>query len=190
MPGFNTIVLGCKKYGGGLGVFRDGTWSEAVRAAASLAYYEGDLARAIELAEQDVAVRRELGDLRELANSLGNLGLALKEVGEGPRSRDAFEECIALARDLADRRILALNLSSLSLLATQEGDPRGVERIVDGVRTRVADDAAGRTGGIEVESSRRLDRDVKRVLQQSWRQHVVDQRRRHRADAHATIRDR
>jgi tetratricopeptide (TPR) repeat protein len=68
-----------------------------------LGLVHGQLARrddAIGYLEESLAIFRELGDRRGVAAVLGDLGDALRAVGDGERARAAWEEAFAMSSGL------------------------------------------------------------------------------------------
>jgi predicted ATPase/DNA-binding XRE family transcriptional regulator len=94
----------------------------ALNGAGVLALRQGDYAAARSLLEESLAIRRGLGDRREIANSLGNLGLVAKAQGDHVLSRSLHEESLAMRRALGDRRGIALSLHNLGEVADCQGD--------------------------------------------------------------------
>jgi predicted ATPase/class 3 adenylate cyclase/tetratricopeptide (TPR) repeat protein len=81
-----------------------------------------EYAKACELDAEALAVWRELGDQRGMAEALNNLGVGMRYLGDRARSKVAVEEGLALFRGLADRRGIAHALNNLAELARIEGD--------------------------------------------------------------------
>jgi len=96
--------------------------ARALRIAAMLAFYVGDLDRDEALAGQGLEISRELGDERGIAGSLAALGLAARSRGRHDESRRAYEESVAILRGLGESSQLAEVLGRLSTTALQEGD--------------------------------------------------------------------
>ena len=96
--------------------------AKALNGAGNLADYQGDLARAQALHEEALALRRELGDRRGIAGSLGNLGVVARNRGELTRARVLYEESVALMRELGDRWGNIDMLINLGLVAYEQGD--------------------------------------------------------------------
>ena len=96
--------------------------ARALRIAAMLAFYVGDLDRDEALAGQGLQISRELGDERGIAGSLAALGLAARSRGRYDESRRAYEESVAILRGLGERSQLGEVLGRLSTTALQVGD--------------------------------------------------------------------
>ena len=96
--------------------------ARALRIAAMLANYVGDLDRAEALAEEALVLSRERGDERRIAGSLASLGLVARSKGRYDESRRAYEESVAILRGLGERSQLAEVLGRLSTTAIGEGD--------------------------------------------------------------------
>jgi predicted ATPase len=91
-------------------------------AAGLFAYAVGNLAEAEALLEESLALSRELGDDRRIANLLGNLGVIAQDRGDLDRAAVLLEECLAVDRALGDRWGLAASLTNLARLARLRGD--------------------------------------------------------------------
>ena len=96
--------------------------ARALRIAAMLANYVGDLDRAEALAGEGLALSREGRDERGIAGSLAALALAARSRGRYDESRCAYEESVAILRGLGERSQLAEVLARLSTAAIAEGD--------------------------------------------------------------------
>jgi non-specific serine/threonine protein kinase len=91
--------------------------ARALSGAGNLAYEQGDYRHAADLHEAALALRRELGDWTDVANSLNNLGNATAVLGDYGRGVALHEEALALRRELGDRQGIAISLNNLGGLA-------------------------------------------------------------------------
>ena len=76
--------------------------AKALHAAASMAYYGGDLNRAAELCEEGLKLDRELGDKRGIAYALHGLGHIARTKGNYTALRALCEESLPLLQELGD----------------------------------------------------------------------------------------
>jgi predicted ATPase/class 3 adenylate cyclase len=81
-----------------------------------------EYAKACELDAQAIAVWRELGDQRGMAEALNNIGVGMRYLGDRARSQAAVEESLALFRGVSDKRGIAHALNNLAELARIDGD--------------------------------------------------------------------
>jgi len=105
----------------------DAAISDAVRArgldtVASLASWQGDFARAIELFETSLAIFRSMGDEWNIANTLRGLGRAAMAQGDFARADQTGEESVAIFRTLADTRGLQGAIGNLGWNALGTGN--------------------------------------------------------------------
>jgi predicted ATPase/DNA-binding CsgD family transcriptional regulator len=89
----------------------------ALRAASGLASVHGDAERAISLAEESLAIARELGDTEATARALHLVGTAMHDGGIGDHGLAASEEAVALYRALGDKHRTARSLTNVGLAA-------------------------------------------------------------------------
>jgi predicted ATPase/DNA-binding CsgD family transcriptional regulator len=82
----------------------------------------GDQDEAQQLYEQSLALRRELGDRRGVADTLNNLGLTATQLADYERAEVLLEECIQTRREIDDRTGYVLAVSNLGDLAVAIGD--------------------------------------------------------------------
>jgi non-specific serine/threonine protein kinase len=94
----------------------------ALTAAAAIALLQGDYAAATTFAEGGLAVARETGEGRLVANALSNLGAIVLAAGDADRATEVLGEAVPLAREVGDERILALALNNLGDVALTVGD--------------------------------------------------------------------
>jgi DNA-binding NarL/FixJ family response regulator len=83
---------------------------------------QGDYRSAGTLYEQSLKLRRELGQARDVAASLNNLGIIAQLRGEYALAREYHEESLAVNRELGDHLGIANSLASLGNLANDQGD--------------------------------------------------------------------
>ncbi|HLK60521.1 MAG TPA: tetratricopeptide repeat protein [Chthonomonadaceae bacterium] len=94
----------------------------ALHGAGTLARMQGDYRSARSLYEEGLAIARELGDKRGLAESLLNLGNVAFNLGDYISARALYEEGLPLRRELGDKQDIASSLNNLGLVADNQGD--------------------------------------------------------------------
>ncbi len=100
-----------------------GLRAKALEAAGSVAYWRGEMPAAMTFYEASLALNRELGDKRSIANALYNLGFpTLISRGDIGRSRRAFEESLVIYRELDDQAMVARVLWGLGNAYYFSGD--------------------------------------------------------------------
>ena len=110
----------------------------------------GQIARAIELHEQALAIDREIGDRAGEAADLGNLGNCCAELGQASRGIELSEQALAIARQDGYRFVEA---GALAILAEAHGDLGSWDQ---GARySREAIDIADAIGSAQVQSGAR-----------------------------------
>jgi DNA-binding SARP family transcriptional activator len=87
----------------------------------TLALYQGDPARALELARQALAVCETAGCDPDRRVPLGDIGAAALALGDGELARPTLEESLAIARQISDRTQEIFCLGHLGWLAVREG---------------------------------------------------------------------
>lgn len=88
---------------------------------AGVAAAQHDHARARQLSEEALALRRWLGDPLLIANAAYNLGAAALREGDLARAGSALGECLRIARDLGDTIHTAAALCALGEVALERG---------------------------------------------------------------------
>jgi tetratricopeptide (TPR) repeat protein len=96
--------------------------AQALHGAGGLAQDNGDVARAVDLLQEALALRRRIGDKRGVAATSGNLSNAVRLLGDLDRARALHEECLALYQELGDPRGVSVALTALGALARDQGD--------------------------------------------------------------------
>jgi predicted ATPase/class 3 adenylate cyclase/DNA-binding CsgD family transcriptional regulator len=96
--------------------------AKALNATANLAYRQGDLDRAEVLAQESLAVRRELGDTRGIAGILGLLGMLAISRGNSAAARSQLEESALLFKEVGDKQDIADSLFNLGELDSHQGE--------------------------------------------------------------------
>ncbi len=95
---------------------------KALKAAAHLAYRQGDTDRAEALSEQCLARCRELGDTAGIALSLRMLGLVAWMRCNFVMACSLTEDALALFREVGDKEGIAWSLFNLATLISQQGE--------------------------------------------------------------------
>jgi ATP/maltotriose-dependent transcriptional regulator MalT len=98
------------------------TRAKSLLAATSLATHLGNMDRAESMAQESLALCRELRDTWGIAHSLLQLGRAASYRGNFPVARPLLEEALALCREVGNTWGITLALEELGYLALQQGD--------------------------------------------------------------------
>ncbi len=101
--------------------------AQALHCAGGLAWNLGKLATAATFFEQTVALRRELGDKRGMAQSLSNLGAVNVSLKNFPKARACIEEALAIGQELGDQNTVGLAYGNLGDQAYFQGDLDGAQ---------------------------------------------------------------
>ena len=96
--------------------------AKALIGMGQLAFGKGDLARAVELFEESLALYRESGDEGGVAIVVVQLGQIARTRGEHARAAALSAEGLALSRNLGDRMGAAIALNTLGCVERQRGD--------------------------------------------------------------------
>ena len=78
---------------------------------------------------------RLIGPSQRLANTIGNLGVALSRIGRNTDSMEAFSEAAAMIEDVAgrDHYLYRLSVANLAALHLRESEPQRAESLVRGI---------------------------------------------------------
>jgi predicted ATPase/class 3 adenylate cyclase len=96
--------------------------AKALLAAARLSFMQSDYDRGKTLAQESLALFRELGDKRGIALVLNRLGIAAWRKADFPTARSLMEAALALYRELGNPDRVAWSLFSLGLLNIKQGE--------------------------------------------------------------------
>jgi predicted ATPase len=96
--------------------------ARALNAAATLAWMQGDLRSAEELAAESLTLFRPAGDTPGVARALATLGKAAHAHGDYKRAQALYEESLALHRGLGEKAGVSGLLGDLGTLARDQGD--------------------------------------------------------------------
>ena len=96
--------------------------SKALNGAGNLALNQGDYAAARALHEASLAIRRQLGNQKGIADSLGNLGNVAYRQRDYVEARAFQMESLAINRGLGNQQGIANALINLGLVAERQGD--------------------------------------------------------------------
>jgi predicted ATPase len=93
-----------------------------LNALSVIADSQPDRIASLEMDQQDLLINRELGNRRNEAIALGNLGQGWLRLGQHAQARRLLEESLRLARAISDHATQPNSLNNLSLLALRQGD--------------------------------------------------------------------
>jgi tetratricopeptide (TPR) repeat protein len=96
--------------------------ARALYPAGILAHEQGDTERSESFFEESLAIRRELGDKRGIADSLNALGMVAKHKEDYGQATERFQESLALRGELEDRQGISIALNNLGGVAHSKGD--------------------------------------------------------------------
>ena len=110
-------------------VARDNNRARALFNAGWLAYLRGRYEEAQTHLEESVAIGRELGSLRRVAQGLQPLGMVCLTLGKVTEARAHLDEAVAFAERLGEPRHLAAAMNQLGQLLRMQHDLDGAERL-------------------------------------------------------------
>ncbi len=95
--------------------------------------------------------KRLIGPGQRLANTIGNLGVALSRVGRTRESMTAFERAAEMIESVADRDhyLYRLSISNLAALHLRDDEPEQAETLIRGILEDLEQRAASE-GGVEI----------------------------------------
>ena len=99
--------------------------SRFLNALSIVASMREDMFLAVELSRRQLPIDRELGNPRDEAITLGNLGASLMSLGDHAEAQQRLEEGLRLARAVGDRDAELVPLYMLSQCALRQGDAAG-----------------------------------------------------------------
>ena len=105
--------------------------AKALRAAASLAFFDDDTEQAERLCEESLTLWRELGDRAGIAFSLYQLGELARTTGNPTTARMRTEEALALWREVGDRGGIAWALLNLAWFVSDQGEYARAHALVE-----------------------------------------------------------
>jgi predicted ATPase/class 3 adenylate cyclase len=96
-----------------------------------LAMNQGDQAEARQMLTECLAIRRALGNRREIAATLSTLSTQYLHQDEAATARDCEEEALEIFRELGDRIGEGIGLLNLGAIAVRQGDRGSAEEFFD-----------------------------------------------------------
>jgi predicted ATPase/class 3 adenylate cyclase/Tfp pilus assembly protein PilF len=96
--------------------------AKALNGVGRLADREGDHPAARAYYDESLALRRELGDKKGIAETLRNIGILASNEGDYPTAHLMYEQSLQLMRELGDKSGVAETLNSLGGVALREGN--------------------------------------------------------------------
>ncbi|HXX85640.1 MAG TPA: tetratricopeptide repeat protein [Casimicrobiaceae bacterium] len=96
--------------------------AHALYVGAVLAMNQGDHAEATQMLTESLAIRRTLGNQREIAATLSTLSTACVNRDEAEKARECEEEALLIFRKLGDRMGEVIGLINLGEIAGRQGD--------------------------------------------------------------------
>jgi predicted ATPase len=107
----------------------------ALEGAGGLAYWEGDMPAALSVYEEALVIARGMGDEREIARALYNLGFPTALSGNWevvrPEGFKLMEESLAIGRRLGDPSTIGNALWGIGILYISKSEPINAQRYFD-----------------------------------------------------------
>lgn len=103
----------------------------AITGAARLAAIQNDFVRATELYKEGAALHHRLGNLRDEAVALNNIGTVAHMQTDYARATEYYERGLALARASHEPFGMAMPLTNLGIIAMQQGDYARAAALLD-----------------------------------------------------------
>jgi predicted ATPase/DNA-binding CsgD family transcriptional regulator len=101
---------------------RSGARARALQAMSNLTLAQGEIALTVKLREENLAIRRELGDPQRIASAAWSLGQAVVGTGDLARAERLLAEGLALGRELGHAYVIMGALADLGELAIERDD--------------------------------------------------------------------
>ena len=105
--------------------------AKALHCLATLLWSLGDYAQAHALFEESLTLKRNAGDIWDLAKTLNNLGLVVLDQGDYTAANALFEECLTLCRNIGNREGIANALGNQGNIANIRGDYAAARRFME-----------------------------------------------------------
>src|SRR5258708_29051925 len=102
----------------------DAARAHALYTGGVLAMNQGDHLEATKMLQESLAIRRGLGNAREIAATLSELSTHHLQSDELGKARECQEEALAIFRELGDRIGEGIGLLNLGGIAVRQGDHR------------------------------------------------------------------
>jgi DNA-binding winged helix-turn-helix (wHTH) protein len=114
----------------------------AWRTLGGLRFFAGDLTGARDAWESALFLARRLGGWRQVASTVGNLGIVQAELGDLDAARSAFEEALGRSQELGQHQTTSSNQVNLGLVNLLDGDVSAARAAL--LSGRSGSDAQGR----------------------------------------------
>jgi predicted ATPase/class 3 adenylate cyclase len=105
--------------------------AHALYTGGTLAKNQSDHVEATKMLAECLAIRRDLGNLRETAATLSALSTLYLRQGETAKARDCEEEALGIFRELGDRIGEAIGLQNLGEISVQQADDAGARELFE-----------------------------------------------------------
>jgi predicted ATPase/class 3 adenylate cyclase len=105
--------------------------ARALAMTCHLARWGADPAAARRLAEEELAICREIGDQGSLSQALYDVGMAFANEGDYPEARTRLEQSLAIRQEIGDQGGICWTYNDLGLITLAEGDLIRARRYLD-----------------------------------------------------------
>ncbi|MDV3351703.1 tetratricopeptide repeat protein [Leptothoe sp. LEGE 181152] len=85
-------------------------------------YNQANYPEALELFQQSLAIRQDIGDRRGVGASLNNIGFIYDSQGDYPQALDYYQQALAIRQDIGDRRGEGTMLNNIGFIYSRQGD--------------------------------------------------------------------
>ncbi len=83
---------------------------------------QGNIPKALELYNQSLKLREEIGDKRGIANSLNNIGRIYNNRGDIPSALDCYTKSLRIQNEIGDKQGASISLCNIGLIYNGQGD--------------------------------------------------------------------
>ena len=88
----------------------------------------GDYLRSLDYFTQNLAIEEQIGDQKEIANSLNNIGVTSLQLGDYPEALNYYAQSLAIYKELDDQIGIARSSSNVGVIYADQGNyPRALD---------------------------------------------------------------
>lgn len=146
------------------------TRAKAIHGSGTLAYFNGDLQRAVHRLREALSLWNSIGDEEGLLRTLINLGMSQYGLQEYEQALSTYDQAIGIAARLGQKHLLSSALFNASLAALGLGNAQRVHDLLSrrlALGPRVLDDAARASTHLQLSTAALAEDDDAEALRQA-----------------------
>jgi CHAT domain-containing protein len=90
-------------------------------------HHLGNYPKALDYYQQDLKIRKEIGDKRGIGSDLTGIGVVYSHLGNYPKALDYYQQALKIKKEIGDKRGIGMDLGNIGNVHLSLGDPKALD---------------------------------------------------------------